>query len=120
VDAISFTSLAVVAATAFVAPMVGELVPGVRLPNVVLELGLGILVGPSVLGWAHADEPVRVLAPPRPLLPPLIAGLEVDYERLRGRLLRLTGLGFAVSVAIALLGTSGQSEPAAAPAVLPN
>ena len=55
--AISFTSLAVVAATAFVAPLVGELVPGVRLPNVALELGLGILVGPSVLGWAHADEP---------------------------------------------------------------
>jgi Kef-type K+ transport system membrane component KefB len=102
VDAISFTSLAVVAATAFVAPLVGELVPGVRLPNVVLELGLGILVGPSVLGWAHADEPVRVLALLGLSFLLLIAGLEVDYERLRGRLLRLTGLGFAVSVAIGL------------------
>jgi Kef-type K+ transport system membrane component KefB len=102
VEAISFTSLAVVAATAFVAPLVGELVPGVRLPNVVLELGLGILVGPSVLGWAHADEPVRVLALLGLSFLLLIAGLEVDYERLRGRLLRLTGLGFAVSVAIGL------------------
>jgi Kef-type K+ transport system membrane component KefB len=102
VDAISFTSFAVVAATAFAAPLMVELVPGLRLPNVVLELGLGILVGPSVLGWAHADEPVRVLALLGLSFLLLIAGLEVDYERLRGRLLRLTTLGFAVSVGIGL------------------
>src|SRR5207247_9554949 len=57
--AFSLTSLAVVAATAFAAPLLIELLPGVRLPNVVAEIGLGILVGPSVLGWAHADEPVQ-------------------------------------------------------------
>jgi Kef-type K+ transport system membrane component KefB len=85
VDAISFTSLAVVAGTAFVAPLLGELVPGLRLPNVALELGLGILVGPSVLGWAHADEPVEVLALLGLFFLLLIAGLEVDYERLRVR-----------------------------------
>jgi hypothetical protein len=102
VDAISFTSLAVVAAVAFAAPLLGELVPGVRLPNVVLELGLGILVGPSVLGWAHADEPVQVLALIGLSFLLLIAGLEIDYDRFRGRLLRVTGLGFAVSVAIGL------------------
>jgi hypothetical protein len=66
------------------------------------ELGLGILIGPSVLGWAHADEPVRVLALLGLSFLLLIAGLEVDCERLRGRLLRLTGLGFAASVAIGL------------------
>jgi len=81
VDAISFTSLAVVAAAAFVAPLLGDLVPGLRLPNVVLELGLGILVGPSVLGWAHADEPVQVLALIGLSFLLLLAGLEVDYER---------------------------------------
>jgi Kef-type K+ transport system membrane component KefB len=102
VDAISFTSLAVVAAAAFAAPLLGELVPGLRLPNVVLELGLGILVGPSVLGWAHADEPVQVLALVGLSFLLLIAGLEVDYERFRGRLLRVTAAGFAASVAIGL------------------
>src|SRR5919197_777060 len=49
---ISFTSLAVVAAAGFVAPLAIALVPRVRLPNVVLELVLGILVGPSGIGWA--------------------------------------------------------------------
>jgi hypothetical protein len=29
-----------------------------------------------------------------------IAGLKVDYERFRGRLLKLTGIGFALSIAI--------------------
>jgi Kef-type K+ transport system membrane component KefB len=98
----SFTSLAVVAAAAFVAPLLGELVPGLRLPNVVLELGLGILIGPSVLGWAHADEPVQVLALVGLSFLLLIAGLEVDYERFRGRLLRVTAVGFGLSVAIGL------------------
>ena len=98
----SLTSLAVVAAAGFAAPLLIELVPGARFPNVVAEIGLGILVGPSVLGWAHADEPVQVLALIGLSFLLLIAGLEVDYERLRGRLLRVTGLGFAVSVALGL------------------
>jgi len=101
--AFSLTSLAVVAATAFAAPLLIELLPGVRLPNVVAEIGLGILVGPSVLGWAHADEPVQVLALIGLTFLLLIAGLEVDYARFRGRLLRVTGLGFVVSVALGLV-----------------
>jgi Kef-type K+ transport system membrane component KefB len=103
VSAISFTSLAVVAAAAFVAPLLAELIPRVQLPNVVLELVLGIVIGPSVLGWAQGDEPVQVLALIGLSFLLLIAGLEVDYDRLRGRLLRVTGLAFAVSVALGLL-----------------
>ena len=99
---LSFTSLAVVAAAGFVAPLAIELVPRVRLPNVVLELVLGILVGPSVLGWAHADEPVTVMSLIGLSFLLLIAGLEVDYERLRGRLLEVTGLGWAASVGLGL------------------
>jgi Kef-type K+ transport system membrane component KefB len=99
----SLTSLAVVAATAFAAPLLIELLPRLRLPNVVAEIGLGILVGPSVLGWAHADEPVQVLALIGLSFLLLIAGLEVDYERLRGRLLRVTGVGFVISVGLGLL-----------------
>jgi Kef-type K+ transport system membrane component KefB len=99
VTEISFTSLAVVAATGFVAPLVLGFLPGLRLPNVVLEIVLGILIGPSVLGWAHADEPVRIMALIGLSFLLLIAGLEVDYERFRGRLLEVTGLGFVLSPA---------------------
>jgi Kef-type K+ transport system membrane component KefB len=99
---ISFTSLAVVAATGFVAPLALGLLPKVRLPNVVLEIVLGILIGPSVLGWADADEPVQIMSLIGLSFLLLIAGLEVDYERFRGRLLEVTGIGFVLSMAIGL------------------
>src|SRR5919201_1742960 len=89
-----------VAATAFAAPLAIGFVPKLRLPNVVLEIVLGILIGPSVLGWAKADEPVQIMSLIGLSFLLLIAGLEVDYERLRGRLLEVTGLGFVLSVAI--------------------
>jgi Kef-type K+ transport system membrane component KefB len=100
---ISFTSLAVVAATGFVAPLAIGLVPRLRLPNVVLEIVLGIIIGPSVLGWAHADEPVQIMSLIGLSFLLLIAGLEVDYERFPGRLLEVTGIGFVLSVAIGLV-----------------
>jgi Kef-type K+ transport system membrane component KefB len=100
---LSFTSLAIVAATGFVAPLAIGLVPRLRLPSVVLEIVLGILIGPSVLGWAKADEPVQIMSLIGLSFLLLIAGLEVDYERLRGRLLEVTGLGFLASFGLALV-----------------
>ena len=100
---ISFTSLAVVAATGFVAPLAIGLVPKLRLPNVVVEIVLGIVIGPSVLGWAKADEPVQIMSLIGLSFLLLIAGLEVDYERFRGRLLEVTGVGFVVSIALGLV-----------------
>src|ERR687887_221970 len=100
---ISFTSLAVVAATGFVAPLAIGLVPKLRLPNVVVEIILGIVIGPAVLGWAKAEEPVQIMSLIGLSFLLLIAGLEVDYERLHGRLLEVTGLGFVLSVAIGLV-----------------
>lgn len=98
---ISFTSVAVVAAVALVAPLVVGFT-GIRLPAIVLEILLGIVVGPQVLGWASNDEPVQVLALIGLAFLLLLAGLEIDFDRLRGRVLRLTGLGYAVSFALAL------------------
>jgi Kef-type K+ transport system membrane component KefB len=99
---ISFTSVAVVAAVAVAAPLALGM-SGLRLPSIVLEILLGILVGPQVLGWATRDEPVEVLSIVGLAFLLLLAGLEVDYDRFRGRLLRLTALGYVVSVALALV-----------------
>ena len=99
---ISFTSVAVIAAVAVVAPLtIGFL--GVRLPAIVLEILLGIVVGPQLLGWASNDEPVQVLALIGLAFLLLLAGLEIDFDRLRGRLLRITALGYAVSFGLALV-----------------
>src|SRR6266700_2792153 len=98
---ISFTSVAVIAAVALVAPLAVGLT-GVRLPAIVVEILLGIAVGPQVLDWASADEPVAVLSLIGLAFLLLLAGLEIDFAQLRGRLLRLTATAYAVSFALAL------------------
>jgi Kef-type K+ transport system membrane component KefB len=97
---ISFTSVAVVAAVAVAAPLLVAF-SGLRLPAIVVEILLGILVGPQVLGWASDDEPVQVLALLGLAFLLLLAGLEIDFDRLRGRLLRVTGTAWVVSFALA-------------------
>src|ERR671939_488445 len=98
---ISFSSVAVVAAVALLAPLAVGLT-GVRLPAIVLEILLGIVVGPQVLGWASNDEPVQVLSLFGLAFLLLLAGLEIDFDGLRGRLLRLTAGAYVVSFALAL------------------
>src|SRR5205809_6196157 len=100
---ISFGGLAIVAAAALAAPLVLGLFPGIRLPAVVLEIVLGIVIGPQVLGWVSIDTPIKVMSLLGLAFLLFLAGLEVDYERLRGRVLRLTALGYALSFGLALL-----------------
>jgi Kef-type K+ transport system membrane component KefB len=99
---ISFTSVAVVAAIALIAPL-GVAFSGLRLPAIVVEILLGIAVGPQGLGWASNDEPVAVLSLIGLAFLLLLAGLEIDFTRLRGRLLRLTAAGYAISFALAVV-----------------
>ena len=68
-----------------------------------LEIVLGIVIGPEVLGWVSIDTPIQVLSLLGLAFLLFLAGLEVEYERFRGRLLRLTALGYAISFGLALL-----------------
>ncbi len=97
-----FTDLLIVVVIAFGAPLVLGLAPKLRLPAVVLEIIAGIVVGPSGLGWVEINEPVAILATVGLAFLLFLAGLEIDPEQLRGRVLRLTAIGFGVSVVIAL------------------
>jgi Kef-type K+ transport system membrane component KefB len=99
----SFDSLLVVVAIAFAAPFLLGLFPSVRLPSPVLEIILGIVVGPSVLGWAHNDQTVAVMATIGLAFLLFLAGIEIEFGKLRGQVLRLTALGFALSFAIAVV-----------------
>ena len=99
---LGFANLLIVSAVAFAAPLALGLAPAVRLPAVVLEIVLGIVIGPSVLGWVEVDEPVAVLSVIGLAFLLFLAGLEIDFHQLRGQALRLAATGFAVSFAIAL------------------
>jgi Kef-type K+ transport system membrane component KefB len=100
---VSFTSLALILAAAFAAPLMLGFFPRVRLPEVVVEIVLGILIGPSVLGWAEADEVVRVLSIVGLTFLLFLGGLELDLRRLRGPTARRAEAGFAVSLGLAAL-----------------
>ena len=112
---ISFSGLVVVAAIALLAPLALGLVPRLRLPAVVLEIVAGIVVGPAVLDWVETDTVIRVFALFGLAFLLFLAGLEIEFDRLRGTPLKLAGLGFVVSFAIALavgfgLEAAGQVE----------
>jgi Kef-type K+ transport system membrane component KefB len=98
----SLDNLLLVMAVAFAAPLILGLFPRLQLPSVVLEIVAGILIGPSVLGWAEVDQAVQVVALIGLAFVLFLAGLEIEFEKLRGPLLRLTAAGFALSFAIAL------------------
>jgi Kef-type K+ transport system membrane component KefB len=98
----SLDGLLIVVAAGFAAPFLLGLAPGLRIPAVVLEIVAGIVVGPSVLGWVHVDPTIEVLATIGLGFLLFLGGLEVDFARLRGPLVRLTAGSYAVSFAIAV------------------
>lgn len=97
-----FSGLLIVVAVAFGAPFLLGLLPSLRLPSVVFEIVAGILIGPSVFGWVEVDQTIEVLALIGLAYLLFLAGLEIDFGQLRGRLLRLAALGWVISFAIAV------------------
>src|SRR3954465_13531157 len=103
----SLTNLLIVSVVAFAAPFLLGLFPGVRLPSVVLEIVAGIVIGPSVLGIVEADAAVAVVALIGLTFVLFLAGLEIDFARLRGPVLRITAPGFALAFALAIAVSLG-------------
>ena len=104
---LSLAGVVVVAAVAFAVPLLLGLFPRLRLPSVVLEIVVGIVLGPSVLGWVRVDLALQVLSLLGLAFLLFLAGLEIDLHRLRGRLLGLVSVGFALSFAIGLAVSGG-------------
>ena len=98
-----FTNLLIVVAAGFSVPLLLGMAPRVRLPAVVLEIVAGIVIGPAGLGWVEIDAPIEVLALIGLAFLLFLAGLEVEFDMLRGRVLRLAGGGFLVSFALAVV-----------------
>jgi Kef-type K+ transport system membrane component KefB len=99
----AFDNLLIVVAVAFAAPLLLGFFPRMMLPSVVLEILAGIVIGPSVLGIVEVDDSVSVISVIGLAFLLFLAGLEIEFDKLRGRVLRLTMIGFAVSFAIAVL-----------------
>jgi Kef-type K+ transport system membrane component KefB len=99
----SFVDLLVIVGVAFAAPFLLGLFPAVRLPSVVLEIIAGIVIGPSVVGLVEVDQTVEVVALIGLGFVLFLAGLEIEFEKMRGHVLRLAALGFVLSFGVAVV-----------------
>lgn len=91
----------VVMAVAVVAPLLAEIPIGLRVPVVVLEVLLGILIGPHVLGLIEPDVfliKMQVVGTAAVLF---MAGMEIDFAGIRGRPVTLALGGWLASLALA-------------------
>ncbi|MFI6019250.1 cation:proton antiporter [Streptomyces sp. NPDC051287] len=104
---VEFVNLLAVTAVGLHGPLLLGLRPSLRLPSVVLEIVLGIIVGPSLLDWVKIDEPVDVIALLGLAFLLFLAGMETDVHRLRGRTLHLALLAYAFSLVIGLAAGLG-------------
>jgi Kef-type K+ transport system membrane component KefB len=96
-------TLAVVTAVVALAPLISELLPArFRLPGVVLFLIGGIVIGPSVLGWARPED-VAVLSTAGMGFLFLLAGYEFDPKILVEKSGRIALKAWFGTLALALL-----------------
>ena len=94
VDAGSF--LVIVTAAALAALLAGLIQPRLAIPVVVIELVLGIIIGPELLGLADDDNFIDFFSNLGLGMLFFFAGYEIDFERIRGRPLLLAVLGWVM------------------------
>ncbi|MGH3682160.1 MAG: cation:proton antiporter [Natronosporangium sp.] len=118
-DAGTLTSVVVIAGMAALAPLVSDrLARWLPVPSTVLEILLGILVGPAVLGLARTGTVVDAVAGFGLAMLFFLAGYEIEFARIRGAPVRralgswggslLLGLGIGALLAL-LLGGGGKA-----------
>src|SRR2546425_11668717 len=94
-----------IALIAVVAPLVSELPIGFRLPIVVVEIALGVLVGPHILALITVEGVVGFLGNLGLAFLFFLAGLEIDLASIGARPLTLATRGGLLSFVLALAMT---------------
>lgn len=109
---VDHADILVVATVAVLAPVLADLSRRAKMPIVVVEIFLGIIVGPQVLGLADTDSFIEALSTFGLAFLFFLAGMEIDFERIRGGAARdgvagwgiSLGLGFAIALVLYLTG----------------
>src|SRR6478609_6194789 len=74
-----------------------------KIPLVVFEILLGLLVGPSVLGWIPKSDGVDFLANFGLAFLFFMAGNEIDFASIKGRPLGRASIGWLVSLVLGVM-----------------
>jgi len=107
-----FVSLLCIVAVSFAAPLISWSIPRRLLPETVLLIAGGVLIGPSGLGIAHEGQDIAFLKELGVAFLFLMAGYEIDVNELRGSGGRHAMAAWAGSLslafaAVAVVGVSG-------------
>lgn len=98
----SVTTLVLIAIVAVVAPILSELSGRLAIPEIVFQIGLGIVIGPYVLNLAHVSGIVTGLSDLGLTYLIFLAGYELDLQTIRGRPLEMAAGGWGISLVIGL------------------
>ena len=99
VDEVS--ALVIVIAAAIAGVIVLALSPRLTIPVVVVELLLGIVIGPQGADIAQLDPTTSLLGDLGLGMLFFFAGYELDLDRIKGRPLELAVFGWGISLALA-------------------
>ena len=112
-----FTSLLLIVAVAFVAPLISWTIPKRLVPEVVLLILGGMLIGPHGLGLAVEDSSIELLRELGVAFLFLMAGYEIDINELRGAGGRHAAVAWLLSLglafgAVSVIGVTGGAASA--------
>ncbi len=94
--------LLIIALMAALSPLLVKAFRHPRLPVVVAELLLGICIGPHALNLVNADGLLGVMGELGLTFLLFMVGLEINFNRIRGKPLALAGAGWIISLLTAL------------------
>lgn len=96
--------LFVIAIAAVLAPVLSGLPKRLRLPIVVAELLVGMLIGPHLFNWVSVDGLVGMLGELGLTFLLFMVGMEIDLVQIRGKPLTLAIGGWCLSLSVAMVG----------------
>ena len=107
-----FTSLLLIVAVAFVAPLISWTIPKRLVPEVVLLILGGMVIGPHGLGLAGEGSSIELLRELGVAFLFLMAGYEIDVNELRGAGGRHAAIAWMLSLglafgAVTVIGVTG-------------
>jgi Kef-type K+ transport system membrane component KefB len=89
-------------AVAVLAPLLAEIPTPFKVPVVVLEVLLGIVIGPHLLDLVHFDGFVETMFDFGMTTTLFVGGMELDFADIKGRPMRLAVGGWTISVLLSL------------------
>ncbi len=99
-------AMVVIFIAAALSPLVGGVVFGPRVPPVVIEIVVGIILGPHLLDLTEKTTVVEFFATLGLSFLFFMAGMEIDFERIQGSPVMLAAVTWFTSIAVGLaLGT---------------